>query len=113
MKKDHDSKKDHKDHDFDKGHFFKGDYHCYRGKHCDFWNYHCWDSRYGCELYWNPSYRCYYYFCDPDDCYYPISYCPHRKFIFETVTPVVNPGLVTVIVQPAAVPVSPAPIPAP
>jgi hypothetical protein len=109
LKKDHDFK-------FDKGHFFKGDYHCYKGKHCDFWNYHCWDRRYGCYLYWNPWYRSYYYYCDPDDCYYPISYCPYRKFSFVTVTPVVNPTPVTVIVQPAVVavpaaPVAPAPAP--
>jgi hypothetical protein len=114
MNKDH----DRKDHDFNKGHFRKGDYHCYKGKHCDFWNYHCWDRRYGCELYWNPWYRCYYYYCDPDDCYYPISYCPHRKFSFVTETPVVQPSSVTVIVQPGVVTetaasVGPAPVPAP
>jgi hypothetical protein len=102
-----------KDHDYDKGHFLKGDFHCYKGKYCDFWNYHCWDRSYGCELYWNPWYRCYYYFCDPDDCYYPISYCPYVKFSFVTVTPVVNPTPVTVIVQPAAMPVAPSPVPAP
>ncbi len=102
-----------KDHDFDKGHFLKGDFHCYKGKHCDFWNYHCWDGRYGCYLYWNPGYRCYYYYCEPDDCYYPVSYCPYRKFSFVTVTPVVNPSPVTVIVQPAATPVAPGPVPAP
>jgi Ni/Co efflux regulator RcnB len=117
-KKDHDHDKGKKHYDHDKGHFLKGDYHCYRGRHCDFWNYHCWDRRYGCELYWNPWYRCYYYYCDPDDCYYPISYCPHRKFSFVTETPVVQPSSVTVIVQPGVVtetaaPVGPAPVPAP
>jgi hypothetical protein len=118
----------HHDHDFkfDKNHFLKGDYHCYKGKYCNFWNYHCWDSRYGCYLYWNPWYRCYYYWCEPDDCYYPITYCPYHKFVFvKVVTPVIyTTPVVTVVAGPVAAvattqvaqpagPAAPAPVPAP
>ena len=95
LKKDHDFK-------FDKG-FLKGNFYCYKGKSCNFWNYHCWDWRYGCYLYWNPCYRCYYYWCEPDDCYYPITYCPYRKFTFVTVvTPVIYTTPIAVVAQPVA-----------
>jgi hypothetical protein len=119
-------KNDHHDHDFksDKGHFLKGDYHCYKGKCCNFWNYHCWDRRYGCYLYWDPCYCSYYYWCEPDECYYPISYCPYRKFTFVTVvTPVIYTVPVAVVAQPvvaattsvvpSAAPAGPPPVPAP
>src|SRR5437879_5871480 len=64
-----------------------GTYYC--GKSCNFWSSRCYDSRYGCSLYFDPCCSSYYYFCVPDDCYYPVSYCPYRCYSWP-VRPVVQ-----------------------
>jgi hypothetical protein len=49
----------------------------YRGRDHFHWSLHRYDSRYGCECYFDPSCSRWYYWCQPDSCYYPVSYCSH------------------------------------
>ena len=49
--------------------------HGYRYSRENFhWNYRCYSSRYGCDVYWCPNDSCYYYWCQSACCYYPVTY---------------------------------------
>ena len=52
----------------------------YRGHDHNHWGARRFDSRYGCECYWDPYVSEWYYWCEPDACYYPVSYCPYQCY---------------------------------
>jgi hypothetical protein len=56
----------------------------YRGRNHAHWSYQRWDSRYGCNCYYDPCCTCWYYWCEPVSCYYPVSYCPYRTYCWST-----------------------------
>jgi hypothetical protein len=64
----------------------------YPGKNYNHWSYHCWDKRYGCNVYYDPGFCCYYYYCVPDCCYYPVSYCPYQRYCFDNPAPSAAPS---------------------
>jgi hypothetical protein len=83
---------------FEHGYFYKGRNHSH-------WTQHRFDSRYGCEVYFDPFCTSWYYWCEPAHCYYPVSYCPYRTYCW---TPVVRPVVVErPVVQPVACEVAP------
>ena len=56
----------------------------YRGRDHYHWGAVRFDSRYGCDCYWDPYIRSWYYWCEPDFCFYPVSYCPYRCYTCDT-----------------------------
>ena len=90
----------------------------YPGKNYNHWSYHCWDKRYGCNVYYDPGLCCYYYYCVPDSCYYPVSYCPYQRYCFDNPVPSAAPSygsataiaVATAAASPSATPPAP-PVP--
>jgi hypothetical protein len=60
----------------------------YRGREHSHWSSHRFDSRYGCECYFDPCCSCWYYWCQPDGCYYPVTHCPYRVYTWSPVVAV-------------------------
>jgi hypothetical protein len=56
----------------------------YRGRDHNHWSSSRWDSRYGCECYYDPSCSSWYYWCEPACCYYPVSYCPYQTYCWTS-----------------------------
>ena len=61
--------------------FSKGTY--YKGKYHDHWSWCCWNSCYGCYLYYDPCCCCWYYWCPVAFCYYPVCYCPYGTYFWS------------------------------
>ena len=78
----------------------------YRGKNHDHWGERRFDSRYGCEVYWDRGLSRWFYWCERDICFYPVTYCPYRVYVCPPV--IVEP--VRPIRPLVAEPVRPAPI---
>ena len=55
----------------------------YRGREHNHWTSHRFDSRYGCECYFDPCCSCWYYWCQPASCYYPVTYCPYQVYCWS------------------------------
>jgi hypothetical protein len=83
---------------FAQGYFYKGKQHTH-------WTSHRWDSRYGCECYFDPCCNCWYYWCQPASCYYPVTYCPYQTYCWTLVvrTPCVPCATCTSSTQPISV----------
>jgi hypothetical protein len=56
----------------------------YPGKYQSHWSYCCFNSKFGCYLYWCPCTCGWYYYCTPDCCYYPVCYVPYRCYCWGT-----------------------------
>ena len=87
---------------------------CYRGRDHNHWGARRFDSRYGCDCYWDPYVLEWYYWCEPDLCFYPVSYCPYGVYAFPQTVVVPQGGVVPNnpirVVQPSAN-VPPIPVP--
>ena len=62
---------------FSHGYYYKGQYH-------NHWSKYCWNSSYGCYLYYDPCCFSWYYWCPVAFCYYPVSYCPYGTYYWGT-----------------------------
>ena len=77
----------------------------YRGREHNHWTSHRFDSRYGCECYFDPCCSCWYYWCQPASCFYPVTYCPYQVYCWSPVVQVQSAPCVTCtsVIEPVSV----------
>lgn len=56
--------------------------YCYSGPTHTHWVSTGFSHDLGCTVYFCPCTQVWYYWCPLDNCFYPITYCPHGKYVF-------------------------------